>query len=300
MNKKPPLSNKKKAWVKNRDVVLRGEPLNYNASQQRRHSMKIKRLIKFMANETKKQLLELFNSKVSINFFNKQKEQSKIVLDESISSIAKSVLNSLQDKFDKLFNSKAKEISNKMIDDLSKISQNNLHSSLKKLSGGLSLKTGVVTAGVKDVATAIVAENVSLIKTIPKVYFKNITGSVMRSITTGNGLADLVPEINEYAKTTQRKAEFMALDQTRKAYNSINKQRMIYVGIKKFEWMHTSGSIKPREWHIKMDGHIFSFENLEEEQAALGVPEEDRGFCGDPPGCKCKPRPVIDFSSQEE
>ena len=65
-----------------------------------------------------------------------------------------------------------------------------------------------------------------LIKSIPEQYFKDVTGSVMRSITTGNGLADLVPEIKKYDGQTERRAKLLALDQTRKAYNSINKQRM--------------------------------------------------------------------------
>lgn len=299
MKKNPPLTKNKKNWVKNRSVVLRGQPLNYNASQQRKYSMEIKKLIRQMTIETKEKILKLFKSKNSQEYFKKQKESEKITMDESISSQSKKLLNELSKKFDQLFSYKSKKLSKKMVSDIEKISKTNLHTSLKQLSGGLSLKTGVIPKGMEDVSNAIISENVSLITSIPQQYFKDITGSVMRSITTGNGLADLVPEINKYAKTTERRAHNIAMDQTRKAYNSINKQRMVNIGVKQFEWLHSSGSIHPRESHIKIDGHIFSFENLEKEQAALGVPEEDRGIPGHPINCRCKMNPVIDFSEQE-
>src|SRR5690606_4228755 len=175
---------------------------------------------------TKSKIIELFKSENSKEYFKKQKNDEKMAMDKSISSQARIITNKLMDKFDKLFSEKSKKLSKKMVKDISSISKTNLHSSLKKLSGGLSLKTGIVTEGVKEVANAIVAENVSLIKSIPEKYFKDITGSVMRSITTGNGVSDLITDIQKYDGQTKRRATNIALDQTRKAYNAINKQRM--------------------------------------------------------------------------
>lgn len=295
MNKKV-LTKKKRNWVKNRAVVLRGQQLNYNAAQQRKYVIALNKIIKLMTVETKKELSKLFEGQIADNYFENQKQEESMAMDASIASQAKLIISGLSQKFQKLFRLKSKVLANKMVNDLTKISKTSLHSSLKQLSGGLSLKTGVVSEGVKNVSTAIIAENVSLIKTIPQDYFKNITGAVMRSITTGNGLADLIPEINKYSKTTERKAKLMALDQTRKAYNNINKQRMTNVGIKSFQWVHSYGGAQPRESHMKIDRHIFSFANLEQEQAALGVPEADRGLPSMPINCRCTMNPVIDFS----
>jgi SPP1 gp7 family putative phage head morphogenesis protein len=296
MKKNPPLTKSKRKWVQNRNVVLRGEQLNYNASQQSKHSQYINKLIKQMVDETKKQLLKLFKSETSENYFNNQEKIAKITMDASISSQSRILLNVLSKKFSRLFESKSKFLSEKMFNDLSKISKSNLHSSLKILSGGLSLKTGVVPKGMEEASKAIIDQNVKLFKSIPEKYFNDISGAVYRSITTGNGLADLVPDINKYAKTTQRNAKLMSLDQTRKAYNSINKQRMMNIGVKQFEWIHSGGGIEPRKSHLKIDGHIFSFENLEKEQEELGVPEADRGVPGHAINCRCVMKPVIDFS----
>lgn len=296
MNKKLPLTKNKKKWVKNRKVVLRGEKLNYNISQQKKYISSLNKLVALMIKETKSEILKLFNSQSSKDYFKNQKENEKITFDENISSQAKILMNKLMKKFDQLFSDKSKTISNKMVNDIQKISKTNLHSSLEKLSGGLSLETGVINDSVKNVSNAIISENISLIKSIPQEYLKNVIGSVMRSITTGNGLPDLIKDIQKYSGQTKRKSKNIALDQTRKAYNSINKQRMMNVGVKEFEWVHSSGSIEPRKSHIKISGHIFSFENLEKEQAQLGVPEKDRGIPGMPINCRCIMVPVIDFS----
>ncbi len=69
-----------------------------------------------------------------------------------------------------------------------------------------------------------------------------------------------------------RRAKNISLDQTRKAYNTINAERLQSLNITHFCWLHSSGSASPRESHLKIDGTVFSFANLEKEQAALGVP----------------------------
>jgi SPP1 gp7 family putative phage head morphogenesis protein len=207
-------------------------------------------------------------------------------------------MNALTSKFQQIFNTKAPLLAASMVKGASDVSKSNLHGSLKQLSGGLSLKTSVVPKGMEDVSKALIAENVSLIKSIPQQYFKDVTGAVMRSITIGRGLADLLPEIKKYQGQTQRRAKNLSLDQTRKAYNSINKQRMQSIGVKQFEWVHSGGGQKPRASHLKISGHIFNFENLEAQQAALGVPDKDQGIPGYPINCRCTMTPVINFGDE--
>lgn len=293
MSKKPILTKAKSKWAENRDVTLNGTALNYNASQQIKYQQAILNLVHKMAIETKKQLIRLFHGEISKDFFEQQKEAS--VMDASIASQARILMNALTKKFTQLFSLKADPLAQAMLNGAEQTSKSTLHSSLKQLSGGLSLKTGVVPEGMEDVAKATISENVSLIKSIPQQYFKDITGSVMRSITTGNGLADLLPDIQKYSGQTMRRAKNLALDQTRKAYNSINKQRMQAVGVKQFKWVHSGGGQYPRKSHIDISGHIFNFATLEQEQAELGVPLADRGIPGQAINCRCTMVPVIRF-----
>lgn len=292
MIKKLPLSDKKRKWAKNRDVVLRGTKLNHNASIRIKYNKELNKLIKKMTNEVKVKLTKLFKSENSKDYFNIEK---RIVMDESISSKARILTNALAAKFTQLFSLKAKSFSEKMITSILKYSKTSLHSSLKQLSGGLSLKTGIVSKGMEEIAKASITENVSLIESIPEKYFTDVTGSVMRSITTGQGLSDLIDDLTKYKGITLRRAETIAYDQTSKAYATINKIRLEKIGVTHFEWLHSNAGQTPRPSHQKMDGMIFSFSNLIKEQEALGVKKEDQGLPGVPIWCRCTLNPVIKF-----
>lgn len=289
------LSKKRAKWVKNRNTVLKGTKLSYNAAIQEKYIAALQLLVRQMARETKKQILRLFRGDISDDFFENQEKLE--AMDASIASQARILLNSLSITFQKLFNLKASSLAKTMVERTTRASATTVQESLKKLTGGLTLKTSIVSSGEEESATALIAENVSLIKSIPQQYLKDVTGSVMRSITTGKGIVDLIPDLEKYEGITARRAKNIALDQTRKAYNSINRQKLLNNGTKQFEWVHSGGGLYPRESHIEISGKIFSFENIEEEQAALGVPENDRGFPGQPINCRCTMRPIIVFQT---
>lgn len=279
------LSDKRKKWVKGRNVVLRGNPLNYNAGLQSWYNRQIQKMIRKMAADVKKEVTNLFK-RLPVPTFS---------ADESIGSQARILMNKLTEKYESLFAREGQNLVDEMMERNLEISATNINDTLKKLSGGLTINSPLVPAALTDVVTASIAENVSLIKSIPSQYFKDVTGAVMRSITSGEGLYDLLPQIQKYEGITARRAELIAYDQTRKAYSSVNAAKLDRLGVKKFEWLHTGGSREPRESHMKMDGRIFTFANLQAEQEALGIPKEDRGLPGYPVNCRCRINGVIDF-----
>ena len=274
--KKPPLSERKAKWAKNRDVTLRGKRLNYNASIQAWYKRELQKLVNTMTSDVKKEVTKLFE-RLPVTPMG--------TIDESIGSQARILMNKLVEKFQSLFDLESKNLADFMLKRTLKSSESNLKASLKELSGGLTIKTNIVPPELTDAVTASIAENVALIKSIPQQYFKDITGAVMRSITSGEGMFELLPQVNKYGRLTARRAELLALDQTRKAYTTVNAIKLNKLGVKKFEWIHSGGGQTPRESHIKMDGLTFSFENLQEEQAKLGIPKEDRGLPGYPVNC---------------
>lgn len=300
-----PLTQKRADWIKNRRTTVRGNRLNYNVGDQQKYERELKRLVNYMSQETTKEVLKLFKSPIATGFFKQQKKAALITsdnksfaMDSTIGSQSRILMNALMDKFTQLFDKKAKGLAESMLERTLRYSKASLHSSLKQLSGGLSLKTGVVPEGMEDVAKATIEENVSLIRSIPEQYFKNITGSVMRSITTGQGLKDLVPDLAKYTGEVDRRTKNLALDQTRKAYNSVNKERMQSIGVKQFEWVHSGGGQHPRDSHLKISGHVFDFSTLYQEQERLGVPKADQGIPGQAINCKCTMLPVIKFDDE--
>ena len=283
MPQQPKLTKKRAKWVKNRNTVLKGSRLAYNAAQQSRYVAALESLVRKMTIETKRQITKLFKGQISNEFFEKQEELA--AMDSSLASQARILLNSLSRTFENLFNLKASFLAITMVNGAAKTSAATVGETLKQLSGGLTLKTSIVSEGQEEVATALIYENVKLIESIPKQYMNDVIGSVMRSITTGEGLADLVPDLQKYEGITYRRAKLIALDQTRKAYNSINRQKLLNNGIREFVWRHSGGGLHPRESHIAIDGKTFSFDKVKEQQAALGVPERDRGLPGECINC---------------
>lgn len=204
---------------------------------------------------------------------------------------ARKLVDDLSARFTSLFSKRAQGMAEQMADGTAAASKTALHGSLSKLTGGLSLKTGLMSPQLRAVYNASVATNVGLIKTIAKDYLSRVEGSVMRSITTGSGLEDLVPELEDIGDYTHRKAKNVALDQTRKTYNSINRGRMTAIGVRQFQWIHSGGGAEPRPEHEAMDGQIYSFDNPPVIDERTG----ERGIPGQAINCKCTMAPVFTF-----
>jgi SPP1 gp7 family putative phage head morphogenesis protein len=283
--KKIQLTRKREAWAASRKEapVLKGEQLSHNAASAVRYVGALSALTAQMTAQVKRDVLKLFKTDAAASHFGQ---------DATIASQSRILLADLGNRFNALFAKKAKALAEGMVKNASKTSSASLHSSLQKLSGGMSLKTSVVNTPLQEIYKASVAENVGLIKSIASEYLQKVEGAVMRSITTGNGLQDLVPALEQYEGQTHRRAKNIALDQTRKAYNSINRGRMEALGVKKFTWHHSGGGAHPREDHIELDGQVFRFDALPVIDKRTG----ERGIPGQAPNCRCTMSPVFDFS----
>lgn len=281
-----PLSPKRRKWVGQfKPEHLRGKPLNPNIASIARYYALLEKLIDKMTADYDRQLKKLFESSHAEEYF---------AQDATVAAQAKILTNELQRKFDDLFSLEAKPIAIYMADDADRSSAYMLASSLKELSGGLTIKTDVLTGELKDVLAATVSENVSLIKSISAQYHTQVQGAVMRSITTGNGLADLIPYLQKQRGVTLRRARIIANDQTRKAFANLNKGRMTKLGVQKFEWLHSAGGRVPRSQHVAMSGKIYSFDNLPVIDSKTG----ERGIPGQLINCRCRMIPVIDFAAE--
>lgn len=285
------LSVRKQRWVDTfKPKVIRGKPLNPSITSEQRYYDELRAVILRMTSQTDKELEAFFKTDHAEDYFADAE-------DISVASQARILMNKITEKVQAIFGELAKSLAEGMVTTANADSARSLKSSLKQLSGGLTLKTDLLTKDLGDVLTASVAENVGLIKSISSKYLTNVQGAVMRSITTGNGLADLVPFLRSQEGVTLRRARLIARDQTRKAYSSINKVRMEKIGIKEFEWLHSGGGQTPRTLHMSshteggLNGGIYSF-------AALPVIDRktgERGIPGQLINCRCRMVPVVKF-----
>jgi uncharacterized protein with gpF-like domain len=280
----PILTKRKQAWVNRRkpDVIL-GTPITYPAAVEIKYYRKLESHIESMASDVTRQLTRFFKEPDNREFF--------VAEDASISSQARILTNSLTRKYNAIFAGLAPTAAESFANNVNKSSSSTVHTSLKQLSGGLSLPVSEMSDTMKNILSAVTVENVTLIKSISAQYLSAVQQATMRSITTGNGLADLVPFLEKYKGITKRRAMLIATDQTKKAMTSMSGERCIKAGIKKFRWKRTNGSKEHRPLHVEYDGQIFEYAN----PPVIDTKTGERGLPGQLIHCSCVAIPIIDF-----
>jgi SPP1 gp7 family putative phage head morphogenesis protein len=143
-----------------------------------------------------------------------------------------------------------------------------------------------ISAPVRDVLTASVAENVQLIKTIPEQFFDRLNGIVMRSYTAGRDLETMVKEIKATYPVTDRRAILIARDQSNKANAAVNRARQMELGIEEAIWMHSHAGREPRPDHVAANGRRYKVA-----EGCLISGEYIQP--GEKIGCKCGSRVVL-------
>lgn len=282
---------KRAAWSSQFAIEkLRGKPLIIAGSIATAYNDRLQAMIARMLREVSREIAALDNAFAG--------DSAAWAMDASIASQARILTNAMREKWTSLFAKLATDAATQMTQRAEKDSATKLGISLKEMSGQLVLKTNVFNNQLRDTLKATIAENVSLIKQkLVTSYFDRVEGSVFRSIASGNGLADLQPELDKYGVQTKNWAKNVALDQTRKAYNNINAQRMQALGVTEFEWVHSGGSNHPREYHRDvLNGKIFRFDDLPHLD---GPNKGERGIPGQAPYCRCTMRPIFRFNDDE-
>lgn len=287
--KRPPLSKTRQKWADQRGgAVFRGKALTHPDMPERRYQAKLNKMVDAMAAATQRELER---------YYRNQWTGDSVAMDgPSFTAGVSRLLRNLSKRFTGLFTDQAGGLAAALAKGISDVSARQLGESLKDVSGGVTLKTDVISGRVAEVMAAGVKQNVALIKSIPTDYFQRIQGDVMRSIATGQGLADLVTDILAHGQSTKKRAELIARDQTSKATTAINRARMQGLGIQQFEWLHSGGGKEPRPLHVQYDGQIFDLNAPPVIDERTG----ERGLPGQLINCRCRMVPVITFGEPAE
>lgn len=205
-------------------------------------------------------------------------------------------LEALQAKWKARFAALAEEWSRRMIVDVVAQSTAQLSIGLKDLAERTAIQSTMSLPRMRTVVQAAVQANVALIERIPGRLLGDVQTKVMSAITTGTGLADLVPYLTERYAGDARHARLVALDQIRKVTASVNATRLQALGVESYIWVHTGGERYPRHLHVQMNGKAFRYDDPPVIQAAKGDLPEIRGKPGDLISCRCIARPIVEFT----
>ena len=278
---------------------VKGGVLRPNAATLARFDAQWQALIKQMTSETTRELTALFKQESSVFDSLEHRIAAEVrashaagvaydlkhgrvtpevsAMDATLADMAQGVIDRLLAKFTVLFNRQADGITNTMVQATNRDSERGMQKSLKDVGADLTI---VPTDKTRQLVDAAAQESAGLIKRTPQEYLPLVQGDVMRSITTGNGLQDLVPALEERNVKVKNWAANVARDQTRKVYNNVNKVRMQDAGAEEFEWIHSGGSNKPRKLHLDrtpagLNGGIFRFDDppvIDERTGEKGIP----------------------------
>lgn len=143
----------------------------------------------------------------------------------------------------------------------------------------------------EDVLTAIVAENVSLIRSLASQYLTQVVSDVMQSVQNGRDLKTLAQTLNHRYAVSRRRAQTIARDQNNKATESLARANDREAGVQHGIWIHVPGRLSSRDTHKRFDGKKFDL--------SKGLYDADEGRYVLPAeciNCNCTYRPI--FSSK--
>lgn len=265
-----------------RRATIKGKTLQYSASIGEEYSRELRKMVRRMTEETKREVMALFRSDEAREYF---------ATDANISIQFRELLGLLTVKFQTTFARYGEMLAERMVMRTNSHAKRSLESSFKSMSDQVTLKLSDMPEGMREILSASVSESVDLIKSIPSQYLDRVKGSVMRSITTKDGsIGRLTQDLQKYDGISLKRARNIALDQTRKTYQAVNTQRAKSAGVKKGIWVHTGGTKEPREKHKKYSGKEFDL--------SKGAPvgnNDEYVMPGEEPYCRCTWIPILDF-----
>ena len=287
------LSDKRQQWVGKRTTTLIGKPMNHDIQLENQYAKILMSMADKMSGEYTREVLR---------FLKMPQWKDNFTTDASIASQVNILFNHLDAKFRRLFKQKGKETAIKMINAVNKISRISTESSLKKLTGGLTISTDFITDRMRDQMKAFVYENKDLAIDIEEKYTYKVKVQVLEEISSPqpDGIKGMVERLEKTfekdAGIVRRRAKNIAHDQIRQAYNNLNANRMIAIGQPKFKWVHSKGGLHPRLWHMNhLDGNVYDLTDPPVIDPVTGV----KGIPGQLTGCKCFMVPVIEFDEGE-
>ncbi len=205
--------------------------------------------------------------------------------DETPAEYVGKALNGLLKRWGKEFDKKAKDIAERFIQNIGDSSDAAFRAALKDAGWSVEFK---MTPTMLDAIDSLIEENIGLIKSIPQEYLRKVQGTVLRAYSAGRDLETMVKELKGIYPQAQKRAEFIALDQSNKANGIVIQARQLELGITQAKWLHSHGGRVPRPDHVAADGKIY-----EVAKGCLISGEYLRP--GQLPRCRCVCRSVLPY-----
>ena len=145
-----------------------------------------------------------------------------------------------------------------------------------------------LSKGAVEALPAIIEENTGLIKNLVSSELARIQDAVTGSVLGNGTYGNLIQTLRETRGFTVTRINTVALDQTNKITQAIQRENSKGLGINKGVWIHTPGLYTSRKTHLEFNGKVFDLDKglFDSEVNKYVVP-------GECINCRCTFRPVL-------
>jgi SPP1 gp7 family putative phage head morphogenesis protein len=152
---------------------------------------------------------------------------------------------------------------------------------------GRALREEIAEAPVGHVMRAALADQVSLITSLPLETAKRVHKLTTEAITTGRRAADIADEIMRTGAVTKSRATLIARTEVARTSAALTQARAQHIGSESYQWLTANdGRVRPE--HRKLNGRVFRWD-------APPIAEADgtRHNPGEYPNCRCVAMPLV-------
>jgi len=167
----------------------------------------------------------------------------------------------------------------------------------KKIAGVDPLQFEPELSGFLEVAGD---QNVNKIVSLNNSYFDTIREKTNQALRKGTSVSELTAEITDLTKTTQSRANLIAIDQVQKLNSDLESQRQQNNHIKRYIWrtrrntrVRSKANSDGTDDHAGLEGAVFDW-NFPPITVLAGKRAGERNHPGQDINCKCWAEPVID------
>lgn len=174
--------------------------------------------------------------------------------DDNPAVVMRDAMKKLTGRWRKFFDQMAGKLADRFVQKSLAGVETNLRTAFRDMGMTVEFK---MTDAMRASSSAIVFENVNLIKSIPEQYLTQVETLVMQSVQRGRDLHALSQELQARYGVTRRRAALIARDQNNKATSALAAVRQQEMGITTGIWRHSHAGKEPRPSHVAADGKEF-------------------------------------------
>lgn len=260
------------ATIRRKPLTL--PPVRPNAGLEAAYRKELDTLVADMANSLEYWLTAQWRAKTP----------ATVAQDASGAALLRAALARVATRWQKKFDTAAQKIGERFAAKTLKITDAAFIDQLKKAGFAVEFR---MTAPMQDAYSAVIGEQVGLIKSIAQQHLTQVQTVVMQGVQSGRDLKFIHDELRARYGITKRRAALIARDQSNKATATLNRQRQRDLGITKAVWQHSGAGKDPRPEHVSADGKEYDIDKGMYLEGVWTWP-------GHEINCRCTSRPVIE------